>query len=375
MSDFNRKITVTRSSMPDFEEYVEEIRDLWDSRYLTNMGPKHQLLEGQLADYLGTPWVSLFASGHSALEYVIGALKLEGEVITTPFTFVSTVHAIVRNGLRPVFCDVKPDTYTLDPDKLEALINARTAAIVPVHVYGNVCELDRIEEIARRHKLKVIYDAAHAFGVRVQGKGIGSFGDASIFSFHATKVFHTIEGGAVATADTTLKETLYCLRDFGITGPGSIGFVGGNAKLNEFQAAMGLCNLRHIEDEIKKREKVVMRYRQNLKDVAGIQTPQVQPGVTTNYAYFPVLIHKEIFGKSRDEVCDSLLKENILARKYFSPLISDLECYRGRFDSAETPVARSISERVICLPLYAGLEVKEVDQICRIILERKDEES
>lgn len=374
MSNLNRRIPVTRSSMPDFEEYVEEIRDLWDSRYLTNMGPKHQQLEEELAYYLGTPWVSLFASGHSALEYVIGALKLTGEVITTPFTFVSTVHAIVRNGLKPVFCDVEPETYTIDPDKLEALINERTSAILPVHVYGNVCNLDRIEEIARRHNLKVIYDAAHAFGVRVQGRGIGSFGNASVFSFHATKVFHTIEGGAVTTADASLKETLYCLRDFGISGPGSIRFIGGNGKMNEFQAAMGLCNLRHIDEEIRKREKVVGRYRQNLKDVPGIQMLKAQPGVETNYAYFPVLFDKGVFGKSRDQICDSLLEDDILARKYFYPLISDLECYRGRFDTRETPIACSVSERVLCLPLYAGLEEKEVDRICRIVLEGKEKE-
>lgn len=372
MEQNSSKILVTRSSMPELQEYIDEIQDLWESRHLTNMGPKHQRLEEELALYLGVPHVSLFASGHSALEYVIGALDLKGEVITTPFTFASTIHAIVRNGLQPVFCDVDPHTYTLDPHKLETLISEQTAAILPVHVYGNICDLERMDDIADRYNLRLIYDAAHAFGVRVKGRGIGSFGDASIFSFHATKVFHTIEGGAVTTSDGELKDKLYCLRDFGITGPGSIDYVGGNGKMNEFQAAMGLCNLRHIDGEIEKRKKAVMRYHYHLSGVPGIQLLQEQPGVQTNYAYFPVLFDDCSFGKSRDEVCEALFSEGILARKYFCPLVSDLGCYRGRFDSGNTPVARSISERVLCLPLYAGLAEESVDRICRIILDGKE---
>ena len=372
MEEKGRKIMVTRSSMPELQEYMDEIKDIWESRHLTNMGPKHQRLEEELALYLGVPCVSLFSSGHSALEFLISALGLKGEVITTPFTFVSTVHAIVRNGLQPVFCDVDPESYTMDPDKLEKLITKRTSAILPVHVYGSICDLERMDDIATRHNLRLIYDAAHAFGVRVKGKGIGSFGHASIFSFHATKVFHTIEGGAVTTSDRSLKEKLFCLRDFGISGPGAIDYVGGNGKMNEFQAAMGLCNLRHIDGEMEKRRKSVMKYRHHLSGIPGVQLLKEQPGVETNYAYFPVLIHKEIFGKSRDEVCDSLMSADIFPRKYFCPLVSDLGCYQGKFDSRNTPIARGIAERVLCLPLYAGLEEEDVDRICRIVLEGKE---
>ncbi|NLW47623.1 MAG: aminotransferase class I/II-fold pyridoxal phosphate-dependent enzyme, partial [Firmicutes bacterium] len=255
-----KPLQVTRSSMPDFEEYIEEIKELWDSHWLTNMGVKHKQLESSLLKYLDTPNITLFTNGHLALECIIAALNLTGEVITTPFTFASTTHAIVRNGLRPVFCDINSFDYTIDVDRLESLITDKTSAIIPVHVYGNICNVTEIEKIAKKHNLKVIYDAAHAFGVRLNGKNVANFGDAAMFSFHATKVFNTIEGGAATYQDDHLSKTLYDIKNFGITDPESVEYVGGNAKMNEFQAAMGLCNLRHIDAEIEKRKKVIERY-------------------------------------------------------------------------------------------------------------------
>lgn len=250
-----QKILVTRSSMPELEEYVEEIRDIWKTHWLTNMGEKHRRLQRELKDYLKVENVELLTNGHMALEMAIQAMNLQGEVITTPFTFASTTHAIVRNGLTPVFCDIDPQNFTLDVSKIEALITDKTCAIVPVHVYGNMCDVEAIEEIAKKYGLKVIYDAAHAFGVTYKGKGAGSFGDASCFSFHATKVFNTIEGGAVCFKDKELGRRLYNLKNFGIRDEETVESVGANAKMNEFQAAMGLCNLRHVDEEIGKRKK------------------------------------------------------------------------------------------------------------------------
>lgn len=361
-----RSIPVTRSSMPTFEEYMAEIEGLWDSRWLTNMGVKHKQLEAKLLRYLGAHNITLFANGHLALECAIAAFGLAGEVITTPFTFASTNHAIVRNGLQPVFCDINTDDYTIDTDKLEALITPRTAAIVPVHVYGNICNVAEIERIAAKYNLKVIYDAAHAFGVTVNGVGVATFGDASMFSFHATKVFHTIEGGAVTYRDGELSKKLDALKNFGLTGPESVEYTGGNAKMNEFQAAMGICNLRHIDDEIAKRRIVVERYRERLSGIRGIRLCVPQPGVSSNYAYFPVVF--DGYKLSRDEVAARLKVENIYARKYFYPLTSSFKCYRGRFDAGDTPVARYIAERVLTLPLYADLGIDDVDRICDIVL-------
>jgi dTDP-4-amino-4,6-dideoxygalactose transaminase len=363
----NSQIQVTRSSMPGFEEYIEEIKDLWDSHWLTNMGAKHRKLEAELIDYMGVPHITLFTNGHLALECAIAAFNLKGEVITTPFTFASTTHAIVRNGLVPVFCDINPEDYTIDVEKIESLITDKTSAIIPVHVYGNVCDVDRIKQIADKYGLKVIYDAAHTFGVTVNGIGIGNFGDASMFSFHATKVFHTIEGGAITYKDEELKPTLDYLKNFGITGPESVEFVGGNAKMNEFQAAMGLCSLRHVDAEIKKRKLVVERYVSNLEGIKGIILTKPQPGVKSNYAYFPVIF--DGYKKSRDEVFVELKAKGIISRKYFYPLTNSFECYKGRFDPGTTPVAHYIAERILTLPLYADLELEEVDRICSIIRE------
>lgn len=364
-------INVTRSSMPSFEEYCDEIKGLWESRWLTNSGAKHQALQKELKNYLGVEEIELFCNGHMALETAIQAMNLSGEVITTPFTFASTTNAIVRNGLKPVFCDIEPDTYTIDANKIEALITEKTCAIVPVHVYGNVCDVEAIAKIAEKHNLKVIYDAAHAFGVKYKGQGIASFGDASMFSFHATKVFHTIEGGAVCFKDASLGKKLAKLKNFGISGPESVEFAGGNAKMNEFAAAMGLCNLRHIDEEIGKRKLAVERYRERLSEVPGVTLCQLLENVQSNYAYFPVVFDKEIFGLSRDEVMDNLAKEGIGARKYFYPLTNTFDCYKSEHNAKEeTPVALDISKRVLTLPLYADLDVQTVDKICDVILKR-----
>ena len=356
-------IQVTRSFLPTLEEYINEISDIWESHWLTNMGIKHQELEEALSKYLGTPFVTLFANGHLALECAIETFNLSGEVITTPFTFASTTHALVRNGLEPVFCDIHLDNYTMDTDRLENLITDRTSA---VHVYGNLCDWDKIGRIAQKYGLKVIYDAAHAFGVTVNGEGVGNFGDASMFSFHATKVFHTIEGGAVTYKNKDLKTTFYGIKNFGIMEPESVEYIGTNAKMNEFQAAMGLCNLRHIDEEIKKRRIVVERYQKNLRGINGIRLNLVQEGVKSNYAYFPVLF--DGYKMNRNQVYEVLKAKDILARKYFYPLTYNYQCYQDRFPNPQTPVAEFVADRILTLPLYADLALEDVDRVCDIIL-------
>ncbi len=363
-----KKILVTQTSMPQYEEYIEEIKDIWESHWLTNMGPKHNLLESQLKEYLSVDNISLFTNGHNALELCLQAMNLSGEVITTPFTFASTTHAIVRNGLTPVFCDINPIDYTMDVTKIEALITDKTTAIVPVHVYGHVCNVEEIDRIAQKYGLKVIYDAAHVFGVRYKGKGIGDFGDASMFSFHATKVYHTIEGGAICYHNEELGRELYKLRDFGIKDAETIDGIGSNAKMNEFVAAMGLCTLRHVDEEIAKRKRVVECYRDNLSDIEGLQLPPIQENVTPNYAYFPIVIDESLFGATRNEIFEKLAENNIHARKYFYPLTSAFDAYHGVYDVNKTPVALHISKRVLTIPLYADLPLEDVERISRIII-------
>jgi dTDP-4-amino-4,6-dideoxygalactose transaminase len=363
-----KMIQVTQSSMPDFEEYIEEIKNLWASHWLTNMGIKHKQFNAALLKYLNTQNITLFTNGHLALECSIAALNLTGEVITTPFTFASTTHAIVRNGLTPVFCDINFLDYTIDVDRIESLITDKTSAIIPVHVYGNVCNVKEIEKIAKKHNLKIIYDAAHTFGVTLNNISIANFGDASMFSFHATKVFNTIEGGAVTYKDENLSRILYDIKNFGITGPESVEYVGGNAKMNEFQAAMGLCNLRHLDGEIEKRKKVVERYKSHLDGVKGIKLVKAQKGVKSNYAYFPVVF--DGYKQNRDEIFAALAEQQIFARKYFYPLTNTFECYKGKFDVNKTPVAKYVADRVLTLPLYADLALEDVDRICNIIEEK-----
>lgn len=364
----NKQILVTRSSMPNFEEYSNEIRELWETHWLTNMGVKHKELEKSLLGYLKTPNITLFTNGHLALECIIAAFNFPkgSEVITTPFTFASTTHAISRNGLVPVFCDINPEDFTIDTDKIENLITEKTCAIIPVHVYGNLCDVEKIEKIAKKYNLKVIYDAAHAFGVEKNGVGVANFGDASMFSFHATKVFNTIEGGAVTYKDENLNKILYDIKNFGITGPESVEYIGGNAKMNEFQAAMGICNLRHVDKEIEKRKKVVERYREKLQNIEGIKIIHISGEIKENYAYFPVVFDN--YKYTRDEIFKKLGEENIIARKYFYPLINDFDCYKEKYSSKDTPIAKYMADKVLTLPLYADLELEVVDKICDIIL-------
>lgn len=362
-----KEIFVTKSSMPDINEFMNEIASIWESHWLTNMGPKHQAFQMQLKTYMGVENIELLTNGHMALELTLQAMNLDGEVITTPFTFASTTHSIVRNGLTPVFCDIDPTTYTIDVEKIERLITDCTCAIMPVHVYGNICNVEEIERIARKHELKVIYDAAHTFGEQYSGRGIGTFGDASCFSFHATKVFNSIEGGAVCYKDEYLGEALYELKNFGIHGPEDVGAVGANAKMNEFCAAMGICNLRYIDEEIEKRKMIVDRYRENLEGVDGLQLNAIQKNVKSNYSYFPIIIEEKTFGASRTDVFDALSDNGIYVRKYFYPLTNTFSAFHGKYDVQETPVALHISQRVLTLPLYPDLLFEDVDKICSII--------
>ncbi len=363
-------INVTRSSMPSYEEYCEEIKDLWESRWLTNNGAKHRQLQAGLESYLAVPHVTLYTNGHLALEHMLDAMNFPkgSEIITTPFTFISTTHSIVRNGLVPVFCDVNDSDYTIDVTKIEALITEKTVAIMPVHVYGNLCDVEAIEEIAKKHNLKVFYDAAHAFGVKKNGVSAANFGDVSMFSFHATKVYNTIEGGALCYGDDSLVTLLDTLKNFGVDTPETVALVGANAKMNEFQAAMGICNLRHIDGEIAKRKAAVMQYRKRLGDVKGIRLCPEQPGVESNYAYFPVVF--DGYRYARDEIFAMLKEQDIIARKYFYPLTNAVSCYAdlATAGAEKTPVAKHLAERVLTLPLFADLTLADVDRICDIIL-------
>ena len=366
----NNQILVTRSSMPSFEEYCDEIKKLWDSHWLTNSGAEHVEFQRELEFYLNCSHVVLYTNGHLALENIIAAMQFPkgSEVITTPFTFVSTTHSITRNGLVPVFCDINPNDYTIDVDKIEELITEKTVAIVPVHVYGNLCDVEKIDRIAKKHNLKVIYDAAHAFAVKYKGVSSANFGDASMFSFHATKVFNTIEGGAACFKDDSLVTVLNDMKNFGIHDQERIVYVGGNGKMSEFQAAMGICNLRHLESEIGKRKRVAKIYWNHLDGIPGIKVWKPQEEVEPNYAYFPVVF--DGFGLTRDEVFDALGNEGITARKYFYPITNSIEAYKNLTTAGakKTPVAEYVAKRVLTLPMYADLAPEDVDHICKIIL-------
>lgn len=359
--------------MPGLEEYMEEIRPIFESHWMTNMGPVYKKFQHQLIERLQVPYLSLFVNGHMALEMAIQALGLtatDSEIITTPFTFASTTHAIIRNGLKPVFCDIRREDYTMDPTKIEALITEKTAAIMPVHVYGNVCDVEAIQKIADKYNLKVIYDAAHAFGETYKGVGIGNYGNMSMFSFHATKVFNSIEGGAIAFRESGFRERLHELKNFGIHNEDDVMNIGGNAKLDEFRAAMGICNLRHVDEAIAYRKKIYDRYMERLGNTPGIVLRGNQLDVEYNYAYFPVYFDKEKFGKSRDEVNAQLKQHDIIARRYFYPAINELSCYKNQHPQ-NTPVAHDVSMNILTLPMYEGLALDDVDRICDIILDQK----
>lgn len=369
-----KPIFVTQSSMPPFDEYIDEIRPIFETKWLTNMGEKHIQFEEALKDYLKIKNISLFTNGHMALFSGIHCLDFApgSEVITTPFTFSSTIHSIVQNRLIPVFCDINPEDYTIDVNKIEELITDKTVAIIPVHVYGHICDVERLEKIAKKHNLKIIYDAAHVFGVTYKGKSIVNYGDMSMFSFHATKVFNSIEGGSLIYNDDKLKTKIDYFKNFGLKDADHVVDVGLNAKMNEFCAAMGICNLRHLEEEISKREKVYNRYIEKLSGVPGIQIPKKQHDVEQNYSYFPILFDKKVFGKSRDDVMKELEAENIFARKYFYPLVTDYECYKGKFgESYQTPIAKYVSDNILTVPMFADLPLDVVDIICDIILNKK----
>ena len=359
------RINVTRSSMPTQQEYFDEISDLWETHWITNMGIKHKKFQADLMKFLNTDNIELVVNGHMALEMTLQAFRFPqgSEVITTPFTFASTTHAIIRNGLTPVFCDINEPDYVMNPELIESLITKKTVAILPVHVYGNVCNIEAIDSIALKYNLKVIYDAAHTFAETYKGINTANFGDVSCFSFHATKVFNSIEGGAACYRSSEIGQHIYDLKNFGIHGENNVTGIGANAKMNEFCAAMGICNLRHVEEEINKRKSVYDRYIENLKDVKGLRLNQIQKDVKPNYAYFPVLVEENEFGATRDDIYNTLIAENIYPRKYFYPLTSEFSCYKGRFDSSKTPVAKYISERIITLPMYADLSLDDVDRI------------
>ena len=361
----NEKILVTQSSMPPFEEYVEMIRPLWESHWLTNMGDYHKRLENELKEYLKVNQVSLMVNGHMALELALQSLNLPkgGEVITTPFTFISTTHAIIRNGLVPIFCDIKDD-YTIDENKIEELITENTVAILPVHVYGNVCNVQQIEMLAYKYDLKILYDAAHAFGEKYLGKGIGSYGHLSVFSFHATKVYHTIEGGCVCVKNQEQYEKLYNLKNFGIRAEDLVVSVGANAKMNEFSAAMGICNLKYMDENIRKRKLAFEAYQKYLSECKQIILNRYREGLEPNYAYMPVLFES---GEMRDKVYLELRKENIYARKYFYPITADAACFRNKYRLHALEKARDYSKRILVLPLYAELDLAQVERIAGIV--------
>lgn len=357
-----KQINVTKSYLPSFEEYSQEIQSIWQSSWLTNMGQKHIALEQTLHTFLGTENICLYSNGHLALESMLRVLGLQGEVITSPFTFASTTHAIVRAGCIPVFCDIHADDYTIDETKIEALITPRTCAILPIHVYGNICRHEALEAIAKKYNIPLLYDAAHSFGEVYKGKSTALLGDACIFSFHATKVFHTIEGGAICFQNPALKQAFDLEKNFGIPNAEEVVSVGGNAKMNEFQAAMGLCNMRHIGEIIAKRKALAERYYMQLQNET-VQLCIPPAHVQSNYSYMPVLFPQGM----RDRVFTHLKNHNIYARKYFYPLCNSFACYEDT--SAQTPIALDISQRILTLPLYPDLELADVDRICTHIKE------
>jgi len=338
---FNKPIYVTQPFLPPLKEFVPYLKDIWDSKWLTNMGKYHQQFEKELADYLGVKHICLFANGTLALMTALQALRITGEVITTPFSFVATTHALHWNGITPVFCDIEPEYCNIDPDKIESLITPRTTAILPVHVYGNPCQVDKIQKIADTYGLKVIYDAAHAFCVRINGTSILNYGDLSILSFHATKVFTTFEGGAIICHDEKMKKRIDYLKNFGFADEVTVVGPGINAKMNEFSSALGLLQLKYIDKALGKRKKIAQFYRKKLVGIPGIRYLNDIPRVEHNYAYFPIFINEKEYGKTRDEVYEELKKHNIYCRRYFYPLISQFSTYKGlsSASSENLPVA------------------------------------
>ena len=358
-------ITVTSPLLPSLDDFLPYLQDIWDRKWLTNNGHYHQELEKALCEYLKVPYISLFTNGTLPLMCALQALRITGEVITTPFSFVATTHSLWWNGIKPVFVDIDPDTCNIDPAKIEAAITPRTTAIMPVHVYGKPCDTERIQEIADKYGLKVIYDAAHAFGVEVDGKSILEAGDMSTLSFHATKVYNTIEGGALVCHDEKVKRRIDYLKNFGFAGETTIVAPGINGKMDEIRSAYGLLNLKRVDGAIAARRRVAMRYREALRNVPGIRVMEDMPGVRHNYSYFPVFVDAEKYGMTRDELYFKLKGENFLGRRYFYPLISEFSTYRG-LDSARMenlPVATRVADSVVCLPMYHSLTEGEIEKV------------
>ena len=362
-------ITVTQPCLPPLEEFIPYLQQIWDNKWLTNNGPLHQQLEQELATYLGVKFISLFSNGTLALITALQALNITGEVITTPFSFVATTHSLWWNKITPVFVDIEPEYLNLDPTKIEAAITPKTTAIMPVHVYGNPCKMEKIQRIADKHGLKVIYDAAHAFGVKLHGVSVLNSGDLSILSFHATKVFSTIEGGAIICHTEEMKHHIDNLKNFGFRGETVVEEPGINAKLNEVQAAFGLLQLKYIDGFIGKRKKITELYFSLLKDIKGIRFLPCMEDITHSYSYFPILIDEFEYGMNRDALYEKLKENNIFARRYFYPLISHFEPYRelNSANDENLPVASKAALQVLCLPIYVELSLQDVEKIVNII--------
>ncbi|CVN10831.1 MULTISPECIES: DegT/DnrJ/EryC1/StrS family aminotransferase [Bacillus] len=359
---FQTPIHVTKPKLPKLEYYTDKIKSIWENKWLTNDGPLHEEFKKNLQEYLGAPQIELFTNGHLALEIALKTIEEKGEVITTPFTFASTVHAIKNTGFQPVFCDIEPNTFNININHIEKLITEKTKAIVAVHVFGNPCDVNELDRISRDYGIPVIYDAAHAFGIKINGKPIAEFGYASMFSMHATKVFHSIEGGVLCFKQKGLIQQLKALKNFGITSNETVDYIGINAKMNEFQAAMGLVNLEEIDQDIITRKKIYHQYEEKLSEIPGINVVAIDDNVHHNYSYFPIILENQ---EMRDYVNEELKAYNLFTRKYFYPLCNDFGCYT--FDSSETPVAVYVSNRILALPMYTELSLSEVEQICTIM--------
>ena len=369
----NKKITVTSPLLPELDDFIEDLKNIWESKWITNNGDYHKKLEKALAEYLKVPYVSLFTNGTLPLITALQAMRITGEVITTPYSFVATTHSIWWNGCKPVFVDINPKTGNIDPDKIEAAITPRTTAIMPVHVYGKPCDTKAIQEIADKYGLKVIYDAAHAFGVEVNGESILNAGDISTLSFHATKVFNTIEGGAMIMHDEKTKKRIDDLKNFGIHDEVTVVGPGINSKMDEMRAAYGLLNLRQVDAAIEARHQVAIKYREALRNVEGIRFFDDMPGVRHNYSYFPIFIDEKAFGMSRDALYAKMRAANILSRRYFYPLISEFSTYRGleSANPANLPNAHKMADSVLCLPMHHGLSDEDIERVISVIIANK----
>lgn len=365
-----KQIKVTSPLLPDLKEFIPYLEDIWERQWLTNNGHYHHELEQALCDYLKVPYISLFTNGTLPLMAALQALRITGEVITTPYSFVATTHSLWWNGIKTVFVDVDPITGNLDPDKIEAAITPKTTAIMPVHVYGNPCDTERIQAIADKYGLKVIYDAAHAFGVEVKGESVLNAGDLSTLSFHATKVFNTIEGGALICQDKEMKQRIDYLKNFGFAGETTVVAPGINGKMDEVRSAYGLLNLKQVDRAISQRKQIAEAYREGLRDIKGIRVIEDLADVHSNYAYFPIFVDAEIYGMSRDELYFKMREEGVFARRYFYPLISEFSTYRGLPSATKEnlPVAHQLAEAVICLPMYHSLTLNDAKRIIESII-------